>query len=126
MVDKRLKKFELLRREILPPEEKEFAEAEDVLVSWGSSRNVVSEAVDKLNEEGNKVGALHFTELWPLPAYKFPSEKHYYMVESNATGQLGRLLQSEFELHVKGRITRYDGLPLDVVYIVERFDKWSR
>ena len=126
MVDKRLKKFELLRREILPPEEKEFAEAEDVLVSWGSSRNVVFEAVDKLNEKGNKVGALHFTELWPLPAYKFPSEKHYFLVESNATGQLGRLLQSEFGLHVEGRITRYDGLPLDCMYIVEGFEKWSQ
>ena len=123
MVEKRLKKFELLRAEIMPPEAYGVDTVEeDLLVSWGSSRNAVFEAVDKLRENGKKVGSLHFTELWPLPAYNFPPEKHYYVVESNATGQFGRLLRSEYGLKVKRAITRYDGLPLDGDYISEAFE----
>ncbi len=90
MVEKRLTKFELLQTEILPPEAYRIDEAEDVLVSWGSSRNAIFEAVNKLRENGANVGLLHFTELWPLPAYEFPPEKHYHLVESNATGQFRR------------------------------------
>lgn len=123
MVEKRLKKFELLRKEIRPPEEKETAGADLVLVSWGSSRNAVFEAVDKLNERGRRVGALHFTELWPLPIYNVPPGK-YCLVESNATGQLGRLLKSEYGLNADGRIARYDGLPLDYEYIMEEVEPW--
>jgi 2-oxoglutarate ferredoxin oxidoreductase subunit alpha len=122
MVEKRLTKFERLQTEILPPEAYRIDEAEDVLVSWGSSRNAVFEAGDKLGENGSNVGLLHFTELWPLPAYEFPLEKHYHMVESNATGQFGRLLRSEYDLKVKRTIARYDGLPLDCDYILEAFE----
>jgi 2-oxoglutarate ferredoxin oxidoreductase subunit alpha len=124
MVEKRLKKLELLRREIRPPEEYKIAEAEDVLVSWGSSRNAVFEAVEKLRKNRAQVGAIHFTELWPLPQYEFPAEKSYYMVESNATGQFGSLLRGELGLRVQRTIMRYDGLPLDREYIQEVFEKW--
>ncbi len=122
MVEKRLKKFELLKTEILAPEAYRIDTAEDLLVSWGSSRNAVFEAVDKLRKKGTNVGSLHFTELWPLPAYNFPHEKQYHLVESNATGQFGRLLRSEYGLTIKRTITRYDGLPLDSDYITEAFE----
>jgi 2-oxoglutarate ferredoxin oxidoreductase subunit alpha len=126
MVEKRLKKLELLRRETSPPEEYQISDAQTVLVSWGSSRNAVFEVVDKLRGSGwgSPVGALHFTELWPLPSYLFPEEKRYFTVESNATGQFGRILQSEYELSVERTIARYDGLPLDCGYIMEIYKKW--
>jgi 2-oxoglutarate ferredoxin oxidoreductase subunit alpha len=119
MVEKRLRKLEGLRDEIQPPEDYRVREAEDVLVSWGSSRNAVLEAVDRLNERGNAVGMLHFTELWPLPRFMFPDEQQYHLVESNATAQFGRMLRSEYGLSVKRTIARYDGLPLDHEYIME-------
>ncbi|MBL7074182.1 2-oxoacid:acceptor oxidoreductase subunit alpha [candidate division KSB1 bacterium] len=122
MVEKRLKKYELLRKEMRPPEEYHISDAGAIFVSWGSSRNAVLEVVDVLRENGAKVGAIHFTELWPLPEYEFPPEKNYYTVESNATGQLGKLLRSDYGVKVKGTINRYDGLPLDQEYIRERFE----
>lgn len=76
------------------------------------------EAVDALRASGHKVGAIHFTELWPLPRYKFRDGLDYYAVESNATGQLARLLRGEYGLSVRGRVSRYDGLPLDSEYIL--------
>ncbi len=122
MVEKRLKKSELLKREIAAPEEKSIYDAKDVFVSWGSSRNAVFEAVERLRESGARVGAIHFTELWPLPEYEFPQDKNYWTVESNATGQLGRLLRGEYGIAITRRITRYDGLPLDHEYIMEAFE----
>jgi 2-oxoglutarate ferredoxin oxidoreductase subunit alpha len=122
MVEKRLKKSELLRMEITPPEEKDISDAKDVFISWGSSRNAVFEAVERLRDQGARVGAIHFTELMPLPKYEFSPDKNYCMVESNATGQLGRLLRGEYGVVVTRRITRYDGLPLDHEYIMEVFE----
>ncbi|MGC9443818.1 MAG: 2-oxoacid:acceptor oxidoreductase subunit alpha [Candidatus Methanospirareceae archaeon] len=119
MVEKRLRRLDGLREEIQQPEEYRVREAKDVLVSWGSSRNAVLEAVDLLNERGNAVGMLHFTELWPLPRFLFPDEQRYHLVESNATAQFGRLLRSEYGLSVTSTVTRYDGLPLDHEYIME-------
>ncbi|KAF5424692.1 MAG: 2-oxoglutarate ferredoxin oxidoreductase subunit alpha, partial [Candidatus Methanomarinus sp.] len=122
MVEKRLKKLELLRHEIMLPEEYQIFGAEDIFISWGSSKNAVFEAVDKLRENKVKVGAIHFTELMPLPEYEFSPDKNYCTVESNATGQLGRLLRGEYGIVVTRRITRYDGLPLDHEYIMEVFE----
>jgi len=121
MVEKRLRKSELLKGEINPPEEYRTSDADVVFLSWGSSRNVVAESVDGLRDDGHRVGMIHFTELWPLPDYSFSSGRDYYTVESNATGQLGRLLRSEYGLEIKGAISRYDGLPLDRDYIAGRF-----
>jgi 2-oxoglutarate ferredoxin oxidoreductase subunit alpha len=121
MVEKRLRKGEHLKKEIRQPEPYRASRAECILISWGSSRNAVFEAVDRMRKEGKKAGALHFTELWPLPELPFPPKMHYYTVESNATGQFGRLLRSEYDLNIEGTIGRYDGLPLESEYILERF-----
>ncbi len=121
MVEKRLRKSELIKAEMMPPEEYKTSDADVAFLSWGSSRNVVAEAVDGLRNEGHKVGMIHFTELWPLPDYGFPGGRDYYTVESNATGQLGRLLRGEYDLKIKSTIGRYDGLPLDCEYIMGRF-----
>jgi 2-oxoglutarate ferredoxin oxidoreductase subunit alpha len=123
MVHKRLAKIDGLREEISPPEEIYGNDEETVLVGWGSSRGALLEAVRLLKQEGKKAGMLHFTELWPLPEFTFPEGKTYITVESNATGQLARLLRSEYGVPFKRTISRYDGLPLTGEYIRSRFDE---
>jgi len=125
MVQKRLAKMDGLKEEISPPEEISVNDADTVLVGWGSSRGALLEAVQLLKQEGKKAGMLHFTELWPLPEFTFPEEKTYITVESNATGQLARLLRSEHGVPLKGTISRYDGLPLTGEYIRSRFDEYD-
>jgi 2-oxoglutarate ferredoxin oxidoreductase subunit alpha len=125
MVQKRLAKIGGLREEISPPEEIYGDDGETVLVGWGSSRGALLEAVRLLKREGKKAGMLHFTELWPLPEFTFPEGKTYITVESNATGQLARLLRSEYGVPLKGAISRYDGLPLTGEYIRSRFDDYD-
>ena len=70
-----------------------------------------------MKAEGIKAGMIHFTELWPLPEYKFPSNKPLCAVENNSTGQLERLLRSEYCISFKKSVRRFDGLPLTAEYI---------
>ena len=92
--------------------------AEVVLLSWGSTRGAVREAVENLHQAGKKVGSLHFTEVWPLPQLTLPDNVAYWTVEGNATGQFARLLQVEWGLPITGKIERYDGMPIDAVTIL--------
>jgi len=122
MMDKRLAKRAALRRAMRPPEKEGVDEAEHVLVGWGSSRGAVREAAELLRKDGVKAGRIHFTELWPLPEHSFPAQKRYWVVEGNATGQLGRLLRSEYGVTFQGEVRRYDGLPLTGNYIRRQLD----
>lgn len=121
MVEKRLAKWDELKKEINPPEELQVEDADTILVGWGSSRGALEEAVDLLREKGVKVGMVHFTELWPLPDYQFSEKADLWTVESSAAGQLDRLLRCEYDVSFKGRIRRYDGLPLSAEYIRREF-----
>jgi 2-oxoglutarate ferredoxin oxidoreductase subunit alpha len=123
MVEKRLRKGRALQSEIAPPEQYRIDGAETALVSWGSSRNPVAEAVDRLCEWGLKAGMVHFTEVWPLPLFPFPAVQSLISVEGNATGQLESLVRAQYGVSFKGSVRRYDGLPLDADFIVGRIDR---
>jgi 2-oxoglutarate ferredoxin oxidoreductase subunit alpha len=119
MVEKRLEKGRRLRAEMVPPSRNRVEDADLVLVGWGSTKGAIDEAVDRARSANHNLGALHFTELWPLPELEFPEGPRYWVVEGNATGQLARLLRAETGLDVEGRIGRYDGLPLDAAAILK-------
>ncbi|MDO9066864.1 MAG: 2-oxoacid:acceptor oxidoreductase subunit alpha, partial [Deltaproteobacteria bacterium] len=66
MTAKRLAKLKGLKEDSLRPEV--FGESrETVLVGFGSSKWAVREAVEKLQEKGEKVSAVHFPQIFPLP-----------------------------------------------------------
>ena len=117
MVEKRLEKGRRLRAEMAMPSQNRTEDADLVVVGWGSTKGAIDETVDRARSAGHKLGALHFTELWPLPEFEFPEGPRYWVVEGNATGQLARLLRAETGIDVEGRIGRYDGLPLDAAAI---------
>jgi 2-oxoglutarate ferredoxin oxidoreductase subunit alpha len=119
MVEKRLEKGRRLRREMAPPSHNRTEDADLVLIGWGSTKGAIDEAVDRARAAGHKVGAVHFTELWPLPELIFPKGSRYWVVEGNATGQLARVLRAEVGLEVEARISRYDGLPIDAATIMK-------
>ncbi len=121
-VEKRLAKLRGLKEEIAPPEALHVDEAETILIGWGSTRGAILEAVEGLRKEGRHVGAIHFTEVWPLPDYTFHEGKRYIAVEGNATGQFARLLRAEYGLNVQEGVNRYDGLPISAKEIRRGFD----
>ncbi len=120
-VEKRLEKLRRLRGEIRPPRTDRIDDAELVLIGWGSTKGAIDEAVDLLRADGIKAGSIHFTELWPLPQVPFEeTDVTYWTVEGNATGQLARLLGSEFSWPIEGTIGRSDGLPIDARFVIRR------
>jgi 2-oxoglutarate/2-oxoacid ferredoxin oxidoreductase subunit alpha len=122
MAQKRMSKNKGLKKDVLPPQEISLVEAEAVLVGWGSTREAILEAQSLLKEDGVKAGVIHFGEMWPLPDYSFPENKKFWAIENNATGQLARLLRSEYPVVFEGSIHRYDGLPLTADYIRTDFN----
>lgn len=122
MMDKRLQKEKILTDEITAPEYFGPDKPEKLMVCWGSTLGPALEAMEKVGRD--KAGVLHFSQLWPLERKYF--EKYFrvasevFFVESNATAQLARLIQSEIKPGSSRYVLRYDGLPMDVEYIVSR------
>jgi 2-oxoglutarate ferredoxin oxidoreductase subunit alpha len=126
MAKKRLAKMNRLKGEMSMPEEVSIDESDIIFVGWGSSRQAILEAIRFLDKDGVNAGMIHFTEVWPLPEYAFPMEKNYWIVENNSTGQLARLLRSEYRVDFRGALSRYDGLPLTGDYIRRQLNAQNR
>ncbi|MBC8062893.1 MAG: 2-oxoacid:acceptor oxidoreductase subunit alpha [Clostridiaceae bacterium] len=126
MNDKRLRKMEFLKRDLLEPE---FIGEEDVdilLVGWGSLYSPIKEAVKLLNAEGKeKYGALVFGDIWPLPdkliKEKALKAKRLINVEQNATGQLAQLIRENTGIQMDESYLRYDGRPIASEDILKKF-----
>ncbi len=118
MVEKRLEKGQRLRAAMRSPTENRTKDADLVLVGWGSTKGAIDEAVERARDRGFRLGALHFTEVWPLQDLALPEGPQYWTVEGNATGQFARLLRAECGVEVEARIGRYDGRPLDAETIL--------
>lgn len=121
MMQKRLSKQEGLRLEIDTPEHYKTESADTILVSWGSTRSAVIEGVERLRSKKLNIGAIHFTEIHPLPELRLPDDKTYISVECNATGQFEQLLKSAYGIRFAGHVRRCDGLPLSAIYLEEAY-----
>jgi len=123
MVDKRLRKLELLKNEIIPPELIGPEDYKNLVVCWGSIYNVVKEAVENLGKE--KVAVLHFKQVYPLPDetvdYLQRAEKAI-IIENNATSQFSKLIKLHTGIDIENRILKYNGLSFSVEEVVERLD----
>jgi 2-oxoglutarate ferredoxin oxidoreductase subunit alpha len=116
MVEKRLKKGEGVRAQVIPPE-MDGEEGPDLLmVSWGSNKGAVQEAALRIRSGGQRVATLHFSQVWPLVPGQFmnllESAEKVVSIEGNAFGQLARLIRRETGFHIKKQVLRYDGLPI--------------
>ena len=123
MVHKRLfNKRDALRAEIAQPMRYGADAPEVVLTGWGSTYGVLKEAVDVLNSSGTRAAMLYFNEIYPLPSGDYVgylmSAKRAVCVEGNATGQFASLIRMHTGFEFSSLITRYDGRPLTVDYIL--------
>ncbi|MFW5730180.1 MAG: 2-oxoacid:acceptor oxidoreductase subunit alpha [Desulfonatronovibrionaceae bacterium] len=122
MNNKRLSKEKVLEEDIVPPEYFGPENPAQLLICWGSTLGPALEAM-RLSGK-NDLGVLHFSQVWPL------NEDHFQeitadafrviFVESNATAQFAGLLQSKVCPVQRDFILRYDGLPMDAEYILDR------
>ena len=124
MVEKRLRKLDGIRKEVVGPEYSGDKKPELLLVSWGSNRGAVLEATQILRKEGRRVGCLLFSQVWPLVPDQFmgclTAAQEVVGIEGNATGQFAGLLRRETGFAVTKNVLRYDGLPMTPRYILDR------
>ena len=129
-VEKRLRKMVPLTKEMGRPQKYGSRRASTTLIGWGSTYGAIHEAVDILRKEDVAVNMLHLSELWPFPgqsvAGAIGKARTSYVIESNATGQLARLIKAETGQDVTGRILKFDGRPLTPTYIAEAVRKEVR
>ncbi len=122
---KRLKKLEGMREVALPPIVLGDAKkAKTLIVTWGSNRGVVEEALDILQDE--YFAHVHFSQVYPLsPEGKkfFPKTKEIVVLENNVGGQFANLLEQEYDVTVKERILKCDGNPFSVEEVVAKLRK---
>ena len=120
MVDKRLKKLELLKNEVVAPELKETDKYKNLVVCWGSTYNVAQEAVKNLARED--VALLHFKQVYPLhktTADYLKKANKTIIIENNATSQFAKLIKLNTGIEIKRKILKYNGLSFYVDELTE-------
>jgi len=119
MVDKRLKKLELIQKDAIPPELIGNKECKTLVVCWGSTYKIVLEAIRKLGR--NDVSLLYFRQVYPLhqdTASYFERAEKRVIIENNATCQFAKVLKLYADINISLRILKYNGLQFSVEEIV--------
>lgn len=126
MMEKRMKKLDLVDREI-PASEKfnYFGREDDVptIVSWGSSKGAILEAKELLEAEGTRINFLQARLIHPFPAADFSKllhrAKRIIDVEMSYSGQLAGIIREKTGIQIEDLILKYNGRPMtsDEVYL---------
>ena len=123
MVDKRLRKLELLEHEVLPPDLTGPEDYKYLAVCWGSTYQVVDEAVRNLGR--NDVAFLHFRQVYPLPSDTIDylqKAQRTIIIENNATSQFAKLIKLHTGIDIEDRILKYSGLSFSVEELTEKLN----
>ena len=126
MHDKRMKKLELARREIPEKEQVRFfgdPNADLTIVSWGSPKGAILDALPKLKKEGVNANFLQIHLIWPFPVEAvtkiLKKAKKIIDIEMNYTGQLASLLRRETGIQVHHKVLKWNGRPMSETEIFD-------
>lgn len=119
MTDVRAEKVQRVRQ-IIPPQSVSLGDDEGALavVGWGSTYGAIHQAVGRARERGQSVSHIHIRHLWPLPENlgELLSGFGQVLVPEMNTGQLSRLLRSEYLVDAKG-LNKVAGQPFKIAEI---------
>lgn len=125
MMDKRMKKLELALEKIAEDDKAACynfdSNTKNVVISWGSTKGAILEALEKLTEEGSKLGFIQVRLLHPFPTgtiKKFLTNARLIIdVEMNYSSQLGSLVQQYTGREIDFKIVKYNGRPMSTTEI---------
>ena len=128
MMDKRLTRFDLILKQI-PKEDQvvSFGMAEHCIISWGSAKGPILDALDMLKKENINIGFIQLKLLHPFPT-KYVKEllkdvKTIIDVEANYTGQLGTLFKQNLGRDVDYFILKYTGRSMNSTEVYDSLKK---
>jgi 2-oxoglutarate ferredoxin oxidoreductase subunit alpha len=125
MMDKRMSKLDLALKEIADEDKAVLygnPDADIVLVSWGSTKGAILDAIDNLQKDGIAVKFIQVRLLNPFPSDLVRSllgnSRAVVDIEMNYSGQLGSLVRQHVGRQPDYLVVKYNGRPmsLDEVY----------
>jgi len=123
MMDKRFRKEETAAKNLPSPILEGEKKADITLISWGSTRGPILEAMNELKTAGIKVNYLQVIYISPFPAEAvknvFKKAKMVAIIENNKTGQLAGWIREQTGLSPDYKILKYDGRPFFTHELVE-------
>ena len=128
MMDKRMSRLDLIIKKI-PKEEQivSFGVHDFTIVSWGSTKGPIIDALEMLKEEGKDVGFIQFKLIHPFPTEYAKSllqgAKTIIDIESNYTGQLGQVFKQNLGRDVDHFILKYTGRGMTCTEIYDSLKK---
>ncbi len=119
MMEKRMKKLELVDKEVPLDMKVSFfgdKDSENIVVSWGSPKGAIIESINQLKDEGFSIGYIQIRMIHPLPsAYlkqMLQGKKRVIDVEENITAQLGGIITEYTTIKPNYYILKYTGRPM--------------
>jgi 2-oxoglutarate ferredoxin oxidoreductase subunit alpha len=121
-----MKKLDLMMEDLNEPVFIGDEDAQDVFIGWGSTAPALMDTVNSLNLQGEKVAALLFTDVFPVPKQSLTKlkakGKTFINVEQNYNNQFGKLILAETGIDFDKSINKYDGRPLTSEYIIREYE----
>jgi len=126
MVEKRMKKLEVIEKEVPIKEKINFfgdKNAKNLVVSWGSPKGAILEALQKLTNEGFSLGFIQVRMVHPLPkeylANVFKNAEKIIDVEMNYSGQLGGIIKEKTGIPMGFYILKWNGRPMTTTEVYD-------
>ena len=128
MMDKRMSRLELIVNEIPSEEQVVSYGVQDItIISWGSTKGPILDALEILKEEGIKIGFIQIKLLHPFPSELVKSllqnSKIIIDIEANHSGQLGKIFKQNITREIDYFILKYTGRGMTSTEIYETLKK---
>jgi len=124
MMEKRMKKLELVDKETPLEEKVNFygdKNAEYLVMSWGSPKGAIIEAMNALASEGFSLGFMQFRMIHPLPtgyiSQSLNAAKKVIDVEGNYLGQLAGVIKEQTGVSADYYLLKYTGRPMSTTEV---------
>lgn len=108
----RLQKYESIKKECQKFEMIKVygkKDSHNLVIGWGSTKGAIIDAID--GEDFKFLQVLYMKPMSDKIKLEISQAKNIILVESNLTGQLGRLIREKTGIKIKDRILKYDGRP---------------
>jgi 2-oxoglutarate ferredoxin oxidoreductase subunit alpha len=126
MVEKRMKKLDVIEKEVPIEEKVNFfgdKNAKNLIVSWGSPKGAILEALQKLTSEGFSLGFIQVRMVHPLPkeylTNVFKNAEKLIDVEMNYSGQLGEIIKEKTGIPIGFYILKWNGRPMTTTEVYD-------
>ena len=131
MMNKRMGKLKMALDEIGDEDKAILYGVEDpnalTVISWGSTKGAILDAVDRLIEGGKMIRFVQLRLLYPFPSERVKSLIDGYKplvdIEMNYSAQLASLINENLNVRIDYLIVKYNGRPMSSTEIYDALER---